>query len=969
MHRSISGHLWISTIEDGLFRFDGQETKRYPTDVSGDPNIQTPFVEGQNGDLFFSTSDQLLHYKSSKDSLVHLDLRTADGNSIKKSVPFYVDTAQQQLWLVANSRIAILDFQQSEAVLQFQSPHSSDGRYFTADLAVDGKVRRIYAWAWYDKQGFEIWEKDEQGQWQVQKIESIPSIQSGVPATPLGYVSKILREDDSRIWLLTTSNGLIEYHIQQPQNSQLYQHPLFPSVNMAGGSLGQRQQLYISSLDRGALVFDRSTRQFQTSPISTEETGQKIIQAYQDEEGLIWLASPKGVFVSQFQQAFSNPFEALGIENEVVGIVQHPDKSIWVATKSTGIFQFNQQQQLIRKFPFDSMTECQRLSMDARGGLWYNNRESIYHFINGKWYQLSLQKTKDQNILSLFHHHSGQTFVVTINGIKELKWTKGQAAELVHTTVFDSKESTATEESKVDNIYESSHRFTIIPKTFDSIVVYTWASGVFEPLVTLPFQSMAYHMSESRDGRFIRLGSNEGMIEIELSSPPVLSQQDPRQSELESKSIYSIQEDVQGRLWFSTRNGLYLQGQQAMSPHFGTEDGMVSEKFSKYASLQLADGTIWLGTNKGLVVFHPDDIRLYPHPPKVRLESCRIDGEVAFLSEHIDNLETIKLHHSTQSLQIKVISTDMFQPEKSNIRWFIQGKPEKGGHIGPKGNITLDRSILSKNNNILILQAMNAHGAIGRERRLHIYLPGTPIWTRPEFQIAAISLLLIIFLLLWQRNRQERKLKAQQELFEERNRIANDLHDDIGSTLSNISILATLANHNAPAHTQLQNLLHRIEEEAHRSSESLDDIIWSINAQNDPIDRVFARMRRYASEVFEARQINGLLQFPKEMGQLRLDMQKRRQLLLFYKEAINNLSKYANCQTAQVIVTYQPPELQLIIQDDGVGFDPTQALTKGNGLKSMHARIRALKGRLDIQSAPDEGTRIEAFLPITETGD
>jgi signal transduction histidine kinase len=199
-----------------------------------------------------------------------------------------------------------------------------------------------------------------------------------------------------------------------------------------------------------------------------------------------------------------------------------------------------------------------------------------------------------------------------------------------------------------------------------------------------------------------------------------------------------------------------------------------------------------------------------------------------------------------------------------------------------------------------------------------------------------------------------------------RNQISADLHDDIGASMSNIGILITLIRQRLGGNGETTALLDRVDEEVASSADALDDIIWSINPINDPLDRVLARMRRFATEVFEAKDINGVIQFPQNIQHLRLGLEKRRQFYLLFKEAVNNLAKYAQCTEASIVVEYHKGVLFLTITDNGVGFNVEESKEKGNGLKTMLDRAVKLNAAFTIESTPGHGTFIQVLLPITE---
>lgn len=203
---------------------------------------------------------------------------------------------------------------------------------------------------------------------------------------------------------------------------------------------------------------------------------------------------------------------------------------------------------------------------------------------------------------------------------------------------------------------------------------------------------------------------------------------------------------------------------------------------------------------------------------------------------------------------------------------------------------------------------------------------------------------------------EENKIK-EQKLKAIRNEIARDLHDDIGATLSNINILNELAKRNASNPAIAKEYLEKAGEDIQYVSESLNDIVWNINPKYDELENLFVRMRRYAADMMDGKDIKYEIQFPSDIADLQLNMDKRRDLYLLFKEAVNNLVKYSKATTAAVLLKIKGGVLYLNITDNGIGFEKEKVAT-GNGLANMHQRAAQLGGELVITSVPGKGTDI-----------
>ena len=226
--------------------------------------------------------------------------------------------------------------------------------------------------------------------------------------------------------------------------------------------------------------------------------------------------------------------------------------------------------------------------------------------------------------------------------------------------------------------------------------------------------------------------------------------------------------------------------------------------------------------------------------------------------------------------------------------------------------------------------------------------------------IASSILLLLLIALTINRN----KLKRTIEMERMRSRLSRDLHDDIGSTLSSINILShTAKNHLSGTNdAKTQATLEKINERSQRLLNSMRDIIWNINPENDTLEEVMSRMRDYASTLLEAKGIEYRIDFPKETADCKLSMEVKNNMYLIFKEAVNNLSKYSQCSHALITLTFDDKNIYLIIEDDGTGFQK-ETISHNGGLRNMQHRAEAIKGNFIITSPLNQGTKIELIIP------
>ena len=190
-----------------------------------------------------------------------------------------------------------------------------------------------------------------------------------------------------------------------------------------------------------------------------------------------------------------------------------------------------------------------------------------------------------------------------------------------------------------------------------------------------------------------------------------------------------------------------------------------------------------------------------------------------------------------------------------------------------------------------------------------------------------------------------------------RNTISANLHDDIGASLSNIHILTVLTQRNISNEKSANSYITKAGDEIQRISEALSDIVWNISPKYDDLDNLFIRMKRYAADMFDGKNIKAQLIFPDATHKLSMPMDQRRDFYLIVKEAVNNLVKYAEATEANVSVVIENKMIRLEVIDKGKGFVNSELLP-GNGIQNIKQRAEKWKAALDVHSVPGEGTRI-----------
>jgi signal transduction histidine kinase len=198
-----------------------------------------------------------------------------------------------------------------------------------------------------------------------------------------------------------------------------------------------------------------------------------------------------------------------------------------------------------------------------------------------------------------------------------------------------------------------------------------------------------------------------------------------------------------------------------------------------------------------------------------------------------------------------------------------------------------------------------------------------------------------------------------------RSQIATDLHDDIGSTLSGIAIFSEMGcRETGEISPKASGLFRRIGESSLSILDAMDDIVWAINPENDSLQPLVVRMRDYATDILEAKQLSYHITMPTDFQNIKITMNERKNIYLLFKEGIHNLVKHSGCTHASIGIDMNKNLLRLHIKDDGVGFD-LSTIRNGNGLNNMRRRAESIEALLSIESAPGKGTKITVQLNVT----
>jgi ligand-binding sensor domain-containing protein/signal transduction histidine kinase len=431
---------------------------------------------------------------------------------------------------------------------------------------------------------------------------------------------------------------------------------------------------------------------------------------------------------------------------------------------------------------------------------------------------------------------------------------------------------------------------------------------------------------------------------------------------LTSDSVASLTSDRWGRIYAGAGRGVdRLDPVTGRVQHFTTADGLGSD--TPQSSTRDHRGWLWFATTKGLSRLIPEPDRPRP-PPPIRITALTIGG-APFAVSQLGETELSGLQFASGDAQIEFASVNFEAGEVMRYQYRIESG-SGGQWSAPSDQRSVNLAGLSPGSYRFLARAVDSGGQVSAHAAVIGFRIPPPVWARLWFRLvllAAVSLLLYGIYRF--------RLEHMLELEHIRTRIATDLHDDIGSSLSQIAILSEVARRPGEADRDAADSLDPLGRVARISRELVDsmaDIVWSINPRRDNLLDLTRRMRQFAGEMLVPVGIDFTFDAQAAADHVALGVDLRRQVFLIFKECVSNAARHSGAAHVDIVFAMHGGRLRLSIADDGCGFDAAIP-GSGHGLASMANRAAELGGTLEVASAPGAGTRARLDVPLSKSRD
>jgi ligand-binding sensor domain-containing protein/two-component sensor histidine kinase len=430
---------------------------------------------------------------------------------------------------------------------------------------------------------------------------------------------------------------------------------------------------------------------------------------------------------------------------------------------------------------------------------------------------------------------------------------------------------------------------------------------------------------ESKHPTFVNYGSRQG---------------------LSSNQIQCITEDLAGRIYVCTGRGVdRLEPATGNVKHYTTADGLSGGELQ--AAFRDRQGALWFGTQQGLSRLIPANSEPAV-PVPVLLSGISVEGHAVAMSQVGETKVSLPdLSTGRDRVQFDFTGLSFETGEILRYQYRLEGAEKTWSPS------TSQRSVvyagLHPGSYRFLVRAINSNGLPSREPASAAFTILAPIWMRWWFLLTAFGIVFASIYVGWQYR--VRQLAAVQSV---RMRIATDLHDDIGSGLSQIAILSETIRKQSSQSPE--NALEQIATVSRELIDSMSDIVWATDPNRDQVKDLAQRMRQFAGEVLGGSDVTFQLMLDAIEGQQKLSVNVRRQLYLVFKECLINVIRHSDATEAEVSLSGDATSLTLKISDNGKGFDPTED-GLGHGLASMRERTANVGGTIRWTSGV-EGTTV-----------
>jgi len=755
------------------------------------------------------------------------------------------------------------------------------------------------------------------------------------------YHPYAIHEDNTgNLWVGTRGSGVFKIDLK-PQRFTHYQHVPEDSNGLLQDDVrlifeDSKGLIWIATRDQGLSRLEPQTGQFTSfkhNPPEARSLSHDVVYALcEDRQGNVWVGTQEGLnrFDPQ-QQNFTryehDPANSRSLSKGAINtIFDDHANTLWIGMAGEARFS---------KFDRQTETFHQYIPDPANEGLYYNVR-----FFEDRKGNLWVGATGRQY---LFDRRTGQCRAV--KGIWSFKSATGGAPRRL---LEDQNETIWGWWRGLSKLNTNNSRFIQHYRLLEPASIQNGFDAVYNQI------DEAYL---DNDGK-IWCGTRHGLYKFDPLQEQVTARY-YEQDGLPSNLIIKITADNAGKLWLLTGGGVSIFDENAPAgaqfTNLGPDDGVINSPSAPDAFIRTRNGEIYWGGTNGIYRFFPEVKSTNPHRPKIQLTEFWKFNQPVKLDSSISTIRTLRLSHDENFFSLAFAAMDFTNPKQNQYAYQLEGFDQNWIPGGNKNEASYTN--VPPGEYTFRVKGSNNDGVWNEEGASVQIIITPPFWKTWWFRLA-MALTVIAFLVALYNYRVSKLLEIERT----RLRIARDLHDEIGSSLSSIALSSELLQDKTVVDEKGKDLLLRMGRTARQLTESVNELVWAFNPGNDRLDNLLLRMKDTAAELLSLKEITVTFDFPREKLPQAISMDFRRNLFLIYKELLHNIIKHSQATRVEISLAKRDGVLTLRVADDGVGFDPASTNGNGNGLNNMKDRAAQLGGRLKLEPQPQGG--MEAVLAV-----
>ncbi len=677
---------------------------------------------------------------------------------------------------------------------------------------------------------------------------------------------------------------------------------------------------------------DEDTFEFMNYTVQNGLANNLIHDVYHDASGNIWIGTLGGgvnLFTGNY---FENYAVEEGLSNNLVTALQEDRHNhMWIATYGGGLMRFDGE--AFRLYNQDDGLEDNRvyvLSRFRNDEIWLGSRSGIGLVRNDKIYSQGENDFPYRKIRGILETSKGEVWYSTY-GEGAVLYDGDSYTQYTETDGLGSNTVMEAVEDPEGNIWFA---------TYGGVSKFDGES--FQTLRVedgLPNNGVI-HAIVAQDSA-IWFSTFGGVARLKNGEFDVLTEQDG----LPNTVSYFVYQTRDGHFWIGTNDGVlrlnyedFKQGEMRNLDGIRVirkEEGLIGNELNTGAIFEDSNGRLWMGTVDGLSIFYPDRFRKKPSRPEVYITGIRSSGQ------EYDLGSLLSFSHNRSFIEVDFVGLDYAAPEQITYEYRIKG-------IDPDWQTTLDRNAkypsLPAGDYKFEVRARNADGLWSENRASVSFRINAPFWQQWWFIVLNVVILGAIIFLLYDYWRVSKMVDIERM----RVRIASDLHDDVGASLTEIALQSDFLQA-TDIDKDIKKSLQQIGRQSRHIVNALDDIVWSIDARNDTLGDLTDRMQDYINHVLESKNMRVNYNFDDLNMDHKLPVELKENLYLIFKEAANNIAKYSNGDRVDIELKSDNSTFRFLIRDNGSSKNGIKKT--GHGLRNMEMRAHRIGANFDIMNS------------------